>query len=52
MTTHFVHFDASGRGIGPFLTVSFTSKRKALKAVRDAKREGEAARLQTVKGPL
>lgn len=45
---YYVHHDASGRGIGPFLTVSYTSKRKALKAVREAKQAGEGARLQTV----
>lgn len=45
MNAYFVHY---GSGRGPFLTVSFTSKRKALKAVREAKRAGEAARFQEV----
>lgn len=44
----YVHFDASGKGIGPFLTLSFKSKRKAQAAVREAKRQGEGARLQEV----
>lgn len=44
--TYFVHFTASP--MGPMLTVSFKSRRKALKAVREAKRVGEMARLQEV----
>lgn len=45
--TYFVHFTASP--VGPMLTVGFKSKRKALKAIREAKRVGEGARLQAVK---
>lgn len=44
MKTFFVHFSTSPRG--PYMTMSYKTRAEALRAILDAMRQGESARLQ------